>query len=420
MFEDITGQLNGFLNDFGYSENSFNKVVIAEDSNEFNLEELPSDYIVICDDNLLSLALTIFPPAKITSLGRDIIADIELANYLIEHCEGRTLVAFGSGTINDLCKYASFKIGGNYYLFPTAASMNGYFSAFASLKVGKLNKSFKAHLPWSVYVDLSILKSAPERLLYSGLGDLFCSVNTHLEWWFSSFFSENGYNEELVRCIEYHEDQFLDDLNLRGLTSAKWVNLIKLIFYSGLAMTVASSSSPASQSEHLFTHGFDLLYPDIAARLLHGEKVAYFTQLSLKIWRELVQIDDLFVALSEASLITHLNKVQQVCSGVLNIEELNKNYELKALKVKEIKKFTDDKKTSWHLLRSHVVSALGNSRNYSRVKILTIVAARLELKLLSNFRVENAINISPFIRDRFTIADLYIFTACRVENLIQG
>lgn len=420
MLEDLTDELNSFLQKWGCPEHIFAKVAIGENLKASDLEGLPADYMVICDDNLSSLASTLFPPARIISLGSNIVADLKLAEYLIEKFNDRTLIAFGSGTINDLCKYASFKMKRQYFLFPTAASMNGYFSAYASLKVDKLNKSLKAHLPKYVYVDLSVLRNAPERLLYSGLGDLFCSINTHLEWYFTSFLNENGYREELLRHIEYHEDQLLDGLDLQNITGLKWAQLIKLIFYSGLAMTIAGSSSPASASEHLFTHGFDLLYPDVASQLLHGEKVAYFTQLSLKIWGELTRIDDLFLKLDEGRLGLMFNEANKLCFGFVSSEEIQKNYEQKRHKLREIKKFTNIKKTSWHILRSHVISALGNSNYYSRVKILTIVVARLELKLLSNFRVENAIKISPFIRDRLTIADLYVLTACKIENLVQG
>nr|WP_233417523.1 iron-containing alcohol dehydrogenase [Wolbachia endosymbiont of Brugia malayi] len=57
------------------------------------------------------------------------------------------MVAFGSSTVNDVCKYANYLEGKNYISFPTAASMNGYTSANASILVDGYKKSFKAHLP---------------------------------------------------------------------------------------------------------------------------------------------------------------------------------------------------------------------------------------------------------------------------------
>lgn len=46
------------------------------------------------------------------------------------------LVAVGSGTINDLCKYAAARDGKEYAVFATAPSMNGYTSVNASITLG--------------------------------------------------------------------------------------------------------------------------------------------------------------------------------------------------------------------------------------------------------------------------------------------
>ncbi|KJV67453.1 iron-containing alcohol dehydrogenase family protein [Anaplasma phagocytophilum str. ApNP] len=46
------------------------------------------------------------------------------------------LIALGSGSINDICKYVSFITGKEYISFPTAPSMNGYTSPNASITMG--------------------------------------------------------------------------------------------------------------------------------------------------------------------------------------------------------------------------------------------------------------------------------------------
>ena len=51
------------------------------------------------------------------------MASVELVRALTKHASA--LVAVGSGTINDLCKYASFLDGKPYGVFGTAPSMNG-------------------------------------------------------------------------------------------------------------------------------------------------------------------------------------------------------------------------------------------------------------------------------------------------------
>jgi len=259
--------------------------------------------------------------------------------------------------------------------------------------------------------------NAPDRLLYSGLGDLFCSINTHAEWRLASLYTENGFNQELVNILEQLEDEFINGFVVGDENLENLADLIKLIFYSGLVMTVTGSSGSASQSEHIFVHGFDLLYPEIGGKLLHGEKVAFFTHFSLKIWSRLLEEEGLFGQLNTNNYAAALDKI--LCVHPIYREEMDRIKDIKLLQLREIKKIMYDKKTSWHSLRSEVISALENSKYYSRVKFLNIVAARLEPTLLSNLRVENAIKLSPFIRDRFTIADLYVLAGYRVEDLLR-
>ena len=57
------------------------------------------------------------------------------------------LVAVGSGTINDLCKYAAAKDGKPYAVFATAPSMNGYTSKNAAITVDGHKKSLPAGAP---------------------------------------------------------------------------------------------------------------------------------------------------------------------------------------------------------------------------------------------------------------------------------
>ena len=63
------------------------------------------------------------------------------------------LIAVGSGTINDLCKYASALDRKPYVVFGTAPSMNGYTSVNAAITVGGLKKSLTAQAPAGAFLD---------------------------------------------------------------------------------------------------------------------------------------------------------------------------------------------------------------------------------------------------------------------------
>nr|WP_255563454.1 iron-containing alcohol dehydrogenase [Wolbachia endosymbiont of Bemisia tabaci] len=115
------------------------------------------------------------------------------------------MVAFGSGTVNDICKYASYLEKKDYISFPTAASMNGYSSANASILVDGYKKSFGAHLPKAIYIDTDIIANAPPRLTLSGFADFICRSTVQADWLLSHLLLGTEYNElpfKLVRNLE--------------------------------------------------------------------------------------------------------------------------------------------------------------------------------------------------------------------------
>ncbi len=112
-------------------------------------------------------------PTKETMLNR--VASLENVNLVRSRAKDSDLiVALGSGTVNDICKYATYLEGKNYISFPTAASMNGYTSANASILINGYKKSLVAHLPRAIYIDTNIIANAPLRLTLSGFADFIC------------------------------------------------------------------------------------------------------------------------------------------------------------------------------------------------------------------------------------------------------
>lgn len=70
------------------------------------------------------------------------------------------LVAVGSGSINDLCKYASAQDRKPYVVFGTAPSMNGYTSVNAAITIHGHKKSLTAQAPVGAFMDLSVMAAA--------------------------------------------------------------------------------------------------------------------------------------------------------------------------------------------------------------------------------------------------------------------
>ena len=172
------------------------------------------------------------------------------------------LVAVGSGTINDLCKYASFLDGKPYVVFPTAASMNGYLSANTSITVDGYKKTIAAHMPQAVFCDMGVIAAAPSRLNKSGLGDSLARPTAQADWLLSHLLLGTPYNEtpfELLKPLEPHLHE-----NARGIAGGDAQSLellMQTLLLSGLGMTIAGGSYPASQGEHMIAHAMEMVLP---------------------------------------------------------------------------------------------------------------------------------------------------------------
>ena len=188
------------------------------------------------------------------------------------------LVAVGSGTINDLCKYAAAGAGKPYVVFPTAPSMNGYTSMNAAITVDGYKKSLPAKAPLGVFIDLGVLAGAPLRMIQAGLGDSLCRSTAQADWLLSKQLRGTPYREAPFALLAPDEALLLEapEALIRGDLDAMRV-LARTLVLSGLGMTICGGSHPASQGEHLISHYIDMFAPAGRPMCFHGEQVAVAT-----------------------------------------------------------------------------------------------------------------------------------------------
>lgn len=184
-------------------------------------------------------------------------------------------IAVGSGTINDLAKYASALDGKPYAVFATAPSMNGFVSLTASITVGGHKRTLPAQPPAGAFFDLGVLAAAPRRMIRAGLGDSICRTTAQADWLLSHLLLGTPYRELPFDLLREDEPQLLAEAEalLRGDRAAVRT-LTRTLLLSGFGTAIVGSSAPASQAEHLVSHYIDMLAP---TRALHGEQIAVTT-----------------------------------------------------------------------------------------------------------------------------------------------
>jgi glycerol-1-phosphate dehydrogenase [NAD(P)+] len=206
-------------------------------------------------------------------------ADADTAAYLGQACASAdALVAVGSGTINDLCKYAAATDGKPYAVFATAPSMNGYTSTNAAITVDGHKLSLAAAAPAGVFVDLEVLAQAPARMIRAGLGDSLCRSTAQADWLLSHHLLGTPYRHAPFALLAQDESMLLDAPQALFTGDPEAMRaLARTLVLSGLGMTICGGSHPASQGEHLISHYVDMFAPPGRGAFLHGEQVAVAT-----------------------------------------------------------------------------------------------------------------------------------------------
>jgi glycerol dehydrogenase-like iron-containing ADH family enzyme len=210
-------------------------------------------------------------------------ANENFVNIILENAKNCDLIlAFGSGTINDLCKYSAKKLDKNYVILISALSMNGYVSKNASITVNNHKKTLEAKLPIAVLCDFAIIKNAPQQLNQAGLADVLCFYSCNFDLILSNEIFLQNINFEALKMQQKIVKNFVKNYKKLTLNDDKFLRqLLNMILASGFAMTIANSSAPASQSEHLLAHVLTMKYPQKTHDILHGRLIASATIFSL-------------------------------------------------------------------------------------------------------------------------------------------
>jgi len=180
------------------------------------------------------------------------------------------LLGAGGGVPIDTAKVAADDVDVPYVSVPTAASHDGITSSRASVPDGETRHSVEASAPLGVVADTEILADAPFRLTASGCADIISNYTAVLDWRLARRVQNAYYSRYAGALSEMTAEIVVENAgNIRpGFEEGAWI-VVKALVSSGVAMSIAGSSRPASGGEHKFSHALDRMDGE---RALHGEQ----------------------------------------------------------------------------------------------------------------------------------------------------
>ena len=189
------------------------------------------------------------------------------------------LIGVGGGRVIDTAKIVSYNIDRPFISVPTAASHDGIASARASVPTVEGHASLEAQPPMAIVADTGIIASAPHRLLAAGCADVISNYTAILDWELAHRVKGEPMSEYAVTLSKMTAEILVKNAHLikPHQEQSAWF-VIKALVSSGVAMSIAGSSRPASGGEHKFSHALDRLAP---GRALHGESCGIGTIISM-------------------------------------------------------------------------------------------------------------------------------------------
>lgn len=204
----------------------------------------------------------------------------------------QAVIGMGGGKVIDAAKYIGYILRIPFISIPTSSSSDGFSSSSASLTVDGHRKSVPAKMAYGILVDTDVIKSAPVRFLYSGVGDMVAKISSTYDWQHEEDLGYGEVNDFAFMIAKKAVNSFVrtpfesieEDLFLKELLDS--------LAMSGVANEIAGSSAPTSGSEHMISHALDSF---LERPQLHGVQVGIGTYIMCKItdhrWQ---RVDNIF------------------------------------------------------------------------------------------------------------------------------
>ncbi len=369
--------------------NGFNKTLIVADQNTYSAsgEGVEKALLGKIADRI------IFDGSKI------LIPDEEAISAIEQKINGIDLiVGIGSGVIQDLCKYVSHFSKIPYIIVATAPSMDGYASTGAAMILKGMKETVSAGLPYAILADTKVLSSAPMEMIKAGYGDIIGKYSALNDWELSrvvngEYFCKYIYDityEMIEKTLKVAKGILSrDEESIKTLTEA--------LIIVGIMMSFATTSRPASGSEHHLSHFFEITgIVNNQPYFAHGIDVVYSTVITAKIRQSLLNREFANEQYSEPreDYLESMSKIYgKVADGCVALQD-------------KMGRYTQNRIAIYKENEQEIRKILGKMPKPEEIlDMLALVELDFDefYKLYGKEKIANAIKYAKDLKDRYTV-----------------
>lgn len=242
-----------------------------------------------------------------------------------------SVLSVGTGSLNDICRLAAARQEKKLCIFATAPSMDGFASYSAPIVCGGFKSSYPAKSPEVIIGDTRILANSPAKLKSAGFGDMIAKYVGLVDWEISTLLTGEYYCEKIASLTRSAVDELVsmaDKVTVNDEYTAG--KIFEALLKTGIGMSFARNSRPASGSEHVIAHLMECVeLREGVIPNFHGEDVGVCTLEMLKYYnwlaehesintkRENVEWDDVYRFYGNmADDVRKLNEPENIVDGV--------------------------------------------------------------------------------------------------------
>lgn len=215
----------------------------------------------------------------------------ELLIHFNRECD--LIVGVGTGTINDMCKFLSYQMKMDYFIIASAPSMDGFASVGAALIVNNLKTTYDAHVPKAIIGDVDVLASAPLNMIAAGAADILGKYTCLCDWHLSNLVNGEYFCPVIERMVRYSMKKMITQARyLSERTPETIQSVMEALVLTGIAMSFAGNSRPASGCEHHMSHYWEMKFLfEGRPAVLHGTKVGVGTVTAIRLYQKFMETE---------------------------------------------------------------------------------------------------------------------------------
>ncbi len=277
----------------------YNKIYVVADKNTYRVagkqvEDILKENNMFSHTHILE-AETVLPNAETVGEIFVNMYDINSKPNIFEYADlPDFILAVGSGTINDSCRMVSYRTHIPYGIFGTAPSMDGYLSAGSPYLHDGTKSTVQGTTARYFIADVDIAKDAPYDMLLSGIGDMFGKYTGLLDWELARDYAGEYFCEEIAKDVLDATNKCLENgYKVAERESETIKNIMEGFTVTGLGMAFTGNSRPASGSEHIVAHAWELYDIEKGHKPnLHGLEVCQGTRMIAVMYKLLYKNTD--------------------------------------------------------------------------------------------------------------------------------